>query len=264
MPAAVRKICRLTLFIATLVVLLLLPLEREANGKTYYHVTIKAFLDPHDFSAVEWAWVTLVEIPKSQAYPEQAALAEQYGGSLRGSVLAFVRAASWRSAHSYKIKKRCKDRPSEMEISWNESWNDKVYAMGGLDNPNNPDELNFGFTTRPILLQNKRWFNPKSQTYVALGPVRMEGEAAEEIRGDFILRPVNYSDPLKHYSFCRKQWVEQYLSAFNNFHLHEEFHEDDNEIFGQKPFGPRDEKNFVYLVTRTSSRIHPNWRQQRM
>ncbi len=242
----------------------LCPLERAATAKTYYHVTLKAFLDPHDLSAVEWAWVTLVEIPKREAYPEQATLVESYGGELRGSVLAFVRAAAWRSEHSYTIDKRCKDRPAEMEISWNESWNDNVYAMGGLDNPNNPDELNFGFTTRPILLQNKRWFSPKSQTYVALGPVRMEGEAAEEIRGDFILREVNYLDPLKHYSFCRKQWVEQYLSAFNNFHLHEEFYENDNEIFGQKPFGPRNEKNFVYLVTRTSSRIHPNWRQQRM
>ena len=264
MPAPVITLFRRSLLVVTFGIMLLFPLEREANGKTYYHVTIKAFLDPHDFSAVEWTWVTLVEIPKRQAYPEQAALAERYGGSLRGSVLAFVRAAAWRSEHSHKIKKRCKDRPSEMVISWNESWNDKVYAMGGLDNLDNPDELNFGFTTRPILLENKRWFDPKSRSYVAVGPVRMEGEAAEEIRGNFILRPVNYIDPLKHYSFCGKQWVEQYRSAFNNFHIHEEFYVGDNEIFGQKPFGPNDEKNFVYQVICTSSRTHPNWKQQRM
>lgn len=254
------SLTRFPLLLLTLGALLLFPFEREANGKTYYHVTLKAFLDPPNLSAVEWAWVTLVEIPKSQAYPEQAALAESYGGSLRGSVLAFVRAAAWRSDHSYALDKRCKDRPAEMEISWHESWSDKVYAMGGLDNPNNLDELNFGFTTRPILLQNKRWFDPKSRSYVALGPIRMEGEAAEDIRGDFILRPVNYLDPLKHYSFCEKQWVEQYLSAFNHFHLHEEFYDGDNEISGQTT----GKKHVVYHVLRTSSRLHPNWRQQRI
>ncbi len=236
------------------------PQERAAAANTYYHVTLKAFLDPHDNSAVEWAWVTLVEIPKTEAYPEQAALIERYGGELRGSVLAFVRAAAWRSDHKYTLDKRCKGKPAEMEISWHESWNDKVYAMGGLDNPNNPDELNFGFTTRPIFMQNKRWFDPKSRSYVALGPVRMEGEAAEEIRGDFILRPVNYRDPLKHYSFCNKQWVEQYLSVFNHFHLHEEFYDEYDEIFGQTV----EKKHVVYQVLRTSSRVHPHWKRQRM
>lgn len=236
----------------------LFPLEREAMAKTYYHITLKAFLDPQDLSAVEWAWVTLVEIPKREAYPEQAALVESYGGELRGSVLAFVRGAAWRSEHNYTIDKRCKDRPAEMKISWHESWNDKVYAMGGLDNPNNPDELHFGFTTRPILLQNKRWFDPKSRSYVALGPVRMAGGSAEEIRGDFLLRPVNYLDPLKHYSFCGKQWVEQYLSVFNHFHLHEEFYEEDDEIIGQTT----GKKHVVYQITRTRSRAHPNWKQQ--
>ena len=247
------------IFVASLLsALFLVPFKRDTVAKTYYHVTLKAFLDPHDLSAVEWSWITLVEIPKREAYPEEAALVESYGGELRGSVLAFVRAAAWRSEHSYTIDKRCKDRPAEMKISWHESWNDKVYAMGGLDNPNNPDELNFGFTTRPILLQNKRWFDPKSRSYVALGPIRMAGEAAEEIRGEFILRPVNYQDPLKHYSFCGKQWVEQYRSVFNHFHLHEEFYDEDNAIIGQTV----GKKHVVYTVTRTLSRTHPNWKRQ--
>ncbi|MCW8795728.1 MAG: hypothetical protein OQK67_01530 [Chlorobium sp.] len=248
------------LIAALLLACILFPFQREVTAKTYYHVTLKAFLDTHDVSAVEWAWVTLVAIPKSEAYPEEAALAESYGGSLRGSVLAFVRAAAWRSDHSYAIEKRCKGRTSEMKISWNESWNDNVYATGGLDNPNNPDELHFGFTTRPIFLQNKRWFDPMSRSYAALGPVRLEGEAAEEIRGNFILRPVNYRDALKHYNFCGKQWVEQYRSEFNHFHLHEAFYDGDNEIFNQT-IG---KKHIVYQVLRTSSRIHPNWKQQRM
>ncbi len=248
------------LFILTFAAALLLASEKRAVAETYYHVTLKAFLDPRDLSAVEWAWVTLVEIPKREAFPDEAALAERYGGSLRGSVLAFVRASAWRSEHRYAIEKRCKDRPAEMKISWNESRSDRVYAMGGLDNPDNPDEINFGFTTRRIFLENKRWFDPESRAYVAVGPVRMEGEAAEEIRGDFILRPVNYLDPLKHYSFCGKQWVEQYRSVFNHFHLHEEFLDGDNDIFNQTV----GKKHVVYQIIRTSSRTHPNWKEQRM
>ncbi|ASQ91536.1 hypothetical protein CHL67_00465 [Prosthecochloris sp. GSB1] len=248
------------MFFLTLTVVLLFPFEKEADAETYYHVTLKAFLDPRDHSAVEWAWITLVEIPKRSAFPDEAALAERYGGSLRGSVLAFVRASAWRSRHRYAIEKRCKDRPAEMEISWEESMAERVYAMGGLDNPNRPDEINFGFTTRRILMENGRWFDPESRTYVAVGPVRMEGDAAEEIRGEFNLRPVNYLDPLKHYSFCGKRWVEQYRSAFNHFHLHDEFLDGDNDIFNQTV----GKKHVVYRIVRSASRDHPYWEQQRM
>ena len=260
MPIASTGRFRFIPIIPILVALLLFTCEKEAPAATYYHLTLKAFIDPDDNSAVEWAWVTLVAIPKQEVYPDLAATAAAHGGSLRGSVLAFVRAAAWRSEHKKTIEKRCDDRPANMEISWMESWSDRVYAMGGLDNPDNPDEINFGFTTRRILLENKRWFDPESRTYVAVGPIRMEGEAAEEIRGDFILRPVNYLDPLKHYSFCGKQWVEQYRSVFNHFHLHEEFLDGDNDIINQTT----GKKHVVYQVIRTSSRTHPNWKEQRM
>ncbi len=240
---------------------LLLPYGRcEAGPKTYYHFTLKAFLDPHNLNAVEWAWVTLVEVPKTEAYPQEAALIESYGGSLRGSVLAFVRGSAWRSEHSYTLDKRCKDRPAEMKISWHESWSDRVYAQGGLENPNNLNELHFGFTTRPILRSNKRWYDPKSRAYVVAGPVRMGGAAAEEMRGEYTLRPVNYRDALKHYSFCGKDWVKQYRSKFNHFHLHEEFLDGYDDIFNQTT----GRKHVVYQVIRSSSRTHPNWKAQRM
>ena len=254
------------LLLALLIVLLTTSV---VSAKTYYHVTVKAFLDPHDNSAVEWAWVTLVEIPKSLAYPREAALAQSHGGSLRGTVLGLVRAEAWRSSHSYTMDKRCKDRPSEMVKSWGESWGDGVYAQGGHDNPNNMNEINFGFTSRPIFLENGRKFDPKNRAYVVAGPPVVEGSPSEEIRGSFSLRAVNYLDPLKHYEFCGKRWVKQYRSPIGHFHIHEEF--DDvpdpvlhNTIFGQKRFGPRDENNFVYQIFRSSSREHPHWKRQEM
>lgn len=44
----------------------------HAADKNYLHFTFKAFLDEHDRNAVEWAWVTLVEIPREKAFPNEA------------------------------------------------------------------------------------------------------------------------------------------------------------------------------------------------
>ncbi len=247
-----------------LALLMVLLTTSVVSAKTYYHVTIKAFLEPHNPNVAEWAWVTLVEIPKSQAYPREAVLAERHGGSLRGSVLGLVRAEAWRSSHSYSLDKRCKDRPAEMVKSWEESWGDGVYAQGGHDNPNNMNEINFGFTTRPIFLENGSRFDPMSRYYVIAGPPRVGGSPSEEMKGSYKLKAVNYQDPLLHYEFCGRRWVKQYRSAISHFHIHEEFEPGENEIFGQKPFGPQDRNNFVYLITRSSSREHPHWKRQEM
>lgn len=252
----------LTIYLG-LVLLFILPAS-SVFAKTYYHITIKAFLEPRDPNVAEWAWVTLVEIPKKQAYPREAALAKSYGGSLRGSVLGLVRAEAWRSSHSYSLDKRCKDRPAEMVKSWSESWGDGVYAQGGHDNPNNMNEINFGFTTRPILLENGRWFDPMSMAYVIAGPPVVDGAASVEIKGSYKLRAVNYQDPLLHYQFCGRNWVKQYRSPIGDFHINEEFLDGENDIFGTKPYGPRDEKHFVYQIIRSSSSEHPHWKRQEM
>jgi len=248
--------------VLTLTVALLFPFEKEADAETYYHVTLKAFLDPHDLSAVEWAWVTLVEIPKRVAFPQEAAIAERHGGSLRGSVLALVRASTWRSSHEKNIDMRCSGRPAEMHISWEESWSEKVYVMGGLDNPQNPDAISFGFTTRRIFRENRRWFDPESQVYVVAGPPAIAGGASEEMRGSYPLRSVNYLDPLKHYSHCSRRWVEQYLSVFNHFHFRDVFEPGYNDIFTQRQAGPHNTVNIVCQVIRTPERQHPHWQEQ--
>jgi hypothetical protein len=246
-----------------LALMLTLPVSQAFSG-TYYHITIKAFLEPSDPNIAEWAWVTLVEIPKSRAYPREAAMIERMGGSLRGSVLGLVRAEAWRSSHSYSLDKRCKDRPAEMVKSWSESWGDGVYAQGGHDNPNNMNEINFGFTTRPILLESGRWFDPMSRAYVVAGPPEVGGAPSVKMKGSYKLRPVNYQDPLLRYAFCGRNWVKQYRSPIGNFHINEEFLDGENDIFGTKPYGPRDEKHFVYQIIRSSSREHPHWKRQEM
>ena len=234
----------------------------SARAETYYHITLKAFLEPADNSVVEWAWATLVEIPKERAFPEQAALVAQYGGSLRGSALGMVRASAWRSSHSKNIDMRCNGRASQMTISWQESASEQVYIMGGLDNPDDPNQINFGFTTRTILMENGRWIDPMGRTYVVAGPPVMEGVQAEEMRGSYLLRPVNYLDPLKHYSHCGRNWTEQYLSVFNHFHFRDFFEINENDIFTQRGFGPRNENNIVCQIIRSPSRAHPHWKEQ--
>jgi hypothetical protein len=252
------------LYRLTMILLFVLSFSQPASAKTYYHITVKAFLDPNNFSAVEWAWVTLVEIPKRQAFPEEAALAERYGGSLRGSALALVRADVWRSSHRFSVENRCNDRPSEIVISWEESWGDRVYAGGGLDNPNNPDAINVGFTTRPVLREDARWFDPSSQAYVVVGMPAPAGSPAVEMRGDVMLRSVNYIDPLKKYEHCGKRWTEQYLSAFNHLHIRDEFPDGGNEIFAQRQLAPGGDTHIVYQIIRSSSSDHPHWRRREM
>jgi hypothetical protein len=252
-------------FLALLALALILTLPcSPAFSKTYYHITVKAFLEPHDPNIAEWAWVTLVEIPKKQAYPREAAMAERLGGSLRGSVLGLVRAEAWRSSHSYSLDKRCKDRPAEMVKSWSESWGDGVYAQGGHDNPNDMNEINFGFTTRPILRENGRWFDPMSRAYVVAGPPAVAGSPAIKMKGSYKLRAVNHQDPLLHYEFCGRRWVKQYRSPISNFHINDVFLEGGNDIFGTKPFGPGDRNHFVYQIIRSTSREHPHWKRQEM
>lgn len=236
----------------------------SAEAEMYYHVTVKAMREPSDPDDCEWAWVTLVEIPKSRAYPSEAALAQRYGGSLRGSVLALVRADAWRSSHRHTSEVRCNGRRSEMVVTWRESRGERVYATGGLDDPNDPDKINFGFTSREILDDNGRWFDPRSAAYVVAGvPVPAGGEPVE-MRGDYHIRAVNYLDPLKHYERCGKRWVEQFISALDNFHLSTSFEPGENELFGQTLTSPARKRIYVYQIIRSASRDHPHWRQTTM
>jgi hypothetical protein len=250
----------------------------QAADKNYLHFTFKAFVDAHDRSAAEWAWVTLVEIPRDKAYPEEARVIRSAGGELKGHVFGLVRASAWRSRHRYTLKTRCHDKPADHEIFWNESWSEQVFAGGQYNRPyirrlpNGTEyavgnEIRFGFTTRPVLLENATWFDPKGASHVFVGPIGAGGAPAEEVRGHFGVKSANYEDPLEHHRRCGDAWVEQYRTAFEHFehqNLLEQIPDGENESFGQLGYGPHDEKTIVYQIISSHSREHPHWKRQEM
>lgn len=241
-----------------------LLLSTAASAKTYWHFTFKAFVDPNDNSAVEWAWVTMVEMAKEQAFPEEAATVRRYGGRLEGIIFAFVRGAAWRSDHRYTRDTRCHDRPAKKEIFWRASESESVYAGGQI---NNDGTFQFSFTTRPVLMENGTWFDPKGRAHAFAGPIRMNGEPEEEMRGNFHVRGINYKDALEHHRRCGNAWVKQYKSALLHFQhqrLRDRLIPGENGVFGQRLWGPNDSKLIVYDVRVSNSHLHPHWKRQEM
>ena len=72
-----------------------------AGPKVYWHFTVKAFVHRPDLIAGEWSWATMVEMDKAKAFPDEAETAWGAGGTLQGTVFAFVRDAAGRSADRY-------------------------------------------------------------------------------------------------------------------------------------------------------------------
>jgi len=255
-----------TVFLAVVVLCLVLslPAGAMAGPKIYWHFTIKAFVDMPDTNAFEWAWVTMVEYDKPKAFPAEAEVAEEYGGKLEGTILAFVRGTAWRGAHRYQRDATCNGRPSKSETFWGASESDSVYAMGQLLESHPVYSFRFGFTNRRILLQDGTWIDPRNQANVFTGAINVEGGVHEETRGDFYLQVVNYRDNLEHHRRCGKAWVEQYLTGFRGFHIVEERPAIGEYIFGQTLEGPSSKTHFVYRVDRSTSPEHPLWKQKTM
>ena len=246
-----------------------------AASKTYWHFTVKAFVDLPDTNGVEWAWITMVEYDAAKAYPAEAGVAAEYGGELKGTVFAFVRGAAWRSAHRYFRDATCNGRPSKSETFWESSESDSVFAMGQLISsrpfrglpgtvPPEPDSFRFGFTKRRILRPDGTWFEPESQANVFTGAINVEGRPREETRGDFYFQVVNYPDNLEHHRRCGKAWAEQYVSVFRSFHIVDSIPAFGGYVFGQKSLHPGSRKRFVYHVERSASPDHPRWKQRTM
>jgi len=251
------------------------PASPAAGAKIYWHFTIKAFVDLPDTNGVEWAWITMVEYDASKAYPAEAEVAAEYGGELKGTVLAFVRGAAWRSAHRYFRDATCSGRPSKSETFWESSESDSVFAMGQLISsrpfrglpgtvPPEPDSFRFGFEKRRVLRPDGTWFEPESQANVFTGAINVEGRPHEETRGNFYFQVVNYPDNLEHHRRCGKAWAEQYVSVFRTFHIVDSIPAFGGYVFGQKSLHPGSRIRFVYHAERTVSPVHPNWRLEIM
>lgn len=151
-----------------------------------------------------------------------------------------------------------------MVVTWRESRGDLVYAMGGLNDPDDSNKISFGFTNRNILDEHGRWFDPRSRAYAVAGIPVAAGSEPVEMKGDYLLRPVNYIDPLKQYSRCGKRWVEQFTSALDHFHVFDSFYPGSDEIFGQSGSSPGGDRLYVYQIIRSASAEHPHWQRQEM
>lgn len=259
-----------------LLAVIILFLTGTAGPKTYWHFTFKAFVHLPETRAVEWAWVTMVEYDRPKAYPSEAETIRQAGGVLRGTVLAFVRGAAWRSSFRYEKDVLCNDGPSKEQVYWEESESDSVFCIGEFFEPRpyhdgsgrvtlGPEKFRLGFTTRKFLQEDGRWLDPKSQAQVFVGPIGGDGRTAERMKGRPHLQPVNYGDVLKHFRRCGHAWAENYLTAFGHFQ-HDPL-EDIIPDVGQSNWGAVNsgagvKNQILYDVYRTTSREHPHWKQK--
>jgi len=269
------SLCCLLSFLISLVLVHAAPAEADDTSKIYWHFIFKAFVHMPDQRAVEYAWVTMVEMPKEKAFPEEAVTARRHGGTLEGIVFAFVRGAAWRSAHRYEVEDRCHDHPAIKAISWEESESDSVFCAGEIFEPQplrdgvtvtlGPQMFRLGFTTRKILHEDGRWEDLKNQARVFVGPIHIEGRPAEETKGRFHLQEVNYTDNLKHYQVCERAWAEPYLTAFGHF-AHQSLVDNVVDVGqsndGADNYGPDERNQILYHYDRSTSREHPYWKQR--
>jgi hypothetical protein len=241
--------------------------------KIYWHFTMKASWGE---KAQEWAWITMVEMPKEQAYPEEAAQARSLGGQLRGYILAQVRAAAFRSSFEYEIKGlRCHDQPATRKVSWNSSQSDLVFAHGQIQAPTYTPEANrsripfrFGLCNNRVLMEDGRWRQLHELVNVFVGPIRLPGQEPEEMQGEFHALGINYDDPLRHNQFCGKSWAEPletpltYLEHDNLVEVFEESPDELTTVEFKNWHGFR--VNILYYIRRSPEREHPFWKQMRM
>jgi hypothetical protein len=258
------------LFLAAISVLSL-----AAGPKIYWHFTVKAFVDLPNRDACEWAWVTMVELDRTRAFPDEAQTVRDHGGELKGTVFAFIRGAAWRSAYSYQRDNYCHGKKDKQTISWEQSDSDEAYAEGGFyssvpsrdgsgHNALYPDMFSFGFTNRTIIHEDGSREDLKARARVAVGAINVAGRPAEETRGSFPLRCVTYRDELEHHVSCEKRWVEQFVTRLRSLHVRCEIPRLDEPVFLQQSFGPHDRNLFVWEVHRTRNGEHPHWKQQTM
>ncbi len=249
-------------------------LSVTAGPKIYWHFSLKAFVHMPDTRAVEWTWVTMVEMDQAKAFPYKNEIIKEHGGTLRGTSLALVRGMAWRSAYSYQLDDRCHDRPAKKTISWEASDSESVYCGGQLFTPPPLREggtvydsvaremFRLVFTTREVLHEDGQWEFPQDQSRVYVGAVNVEGRPAVKTKGRFHLQEVNYQNDLERHESCDKTWVEQYHTAFGHYAhdgLEDFIPEVGRSVQGVTRYGPDHRNQIIYYVLRSTSREHPHW-----
>jgi hypothetical protein len=244
----------------------------QGGEKIYWHLTIKAMILPGE--AEEWAWVTFVEMGREEAFPETAEIVRKMGGDFTGfPELAQVRAAAWRSSYSYAKDRRCKDRPSKIEISWTSSWSDQVLAHCKLSTSKIPGELfrfKFGFcaTLARVLMEDGQRRGLGDLDNLIVRPIDLGRGEREELRGKFHTHAINYKDGLKHYKFCGKSWAEQFHSVLLHYTSHSlwgAFVDSYLDTEGQDAFNFHGHDIIVFTTIITNnSREHPYWKRRNL
>ena len=242
----------------------------QGGEKIYWHFMIKAMITPGQ--AEEWAWVTFVQIGKEEAFPETAEIVRKMGGEFFiYTQLAQVRAAAWRSSYSYAKDRRCKDRPSKIEISWTSSWSDQVLAHCQIIPTDHSAELfsfKFGFcaTRARVLMEDGQRRGLDDLDNLIVGPIYLGRGEREEMRGKFHTHAINYEDALTHYKFCGKSWVEQFdspLLHYTHAGLRGFVNIPSDTQQGMASFGFHGHEILVdYRIIRNNSREHPYWKQK--
>jgi len=241
----------------------------QGAEKMYWHFMIKAMIVPD--KAEEWAWVTFVQMGKEEAFPETAEIVRKMGGEFIGTQLAQVRAAAWRSSYSYAKDRRCKDRPSKIEISWTSSWSDQVLARCQLVPTKIRGELicfRFGFcaTQARVLMEDGQRRGLGDLVNLIVGPIDLGRGEREEMRGKFYTRAINYEDALTHYKFCGRSWAEQFdslLLHYTHDGLRGAFVDSLFDTEGMDGFGFHGHDIVVvFTIIRNNSREHPYWKQK--
>jgi len=184
-----------------------------AGAKIYWHFTLQAQIDVN--KAEEWLWVTMVEIAKDEVFPDLADTVKQAGGAFPGTILAHVRGAAWRSDFTYSKDRKCKGRPSKIEVSWRSSGSDLVFAHGRVLEPAK-DRLNilslfnfkFGLCDEEVLLEDGRSHDVARLVNPITGPIYHGGER-EEMPEKVRLLGITYDDMLVRYKHCGRTWTEQ-------------------------------------------------------
>ncbi|MGB5736037.1 MAG: hypothetical protein WBM40_16490 [Thiohalocapsa sp.] len=250
---------------------LLLP-PVSAGAATYWHFTL-TISDASNQEEREWAWITMKEIPRARAYPEEAAVIRRAGGRLQGTVFGLVRGAAWRAAHAETETLDCGNlfgRRGSREMFWHESESESLFAHGGI--PADGNDFSLQINARRVLRENGTWFDPQSQPTAFAGPIREAGDPEIRIKGSYSVRGINYQDPNVYYrqecpGESQRMWAKQFRSKLIQFSKGAPLRGilAGNSAFGQDFVTARGKRfQLVYEAIRSNSRAHPNWKRRSM
>ena len=267
-----------TTIVAVLIFLagLLVPSSQvfQAASNIYWHFTIWSTTE--DDKAEEWLWVTMVELSKEEVFPETAETVKGMGGVFRGTVLGHLRGAAWRNSHSYTKSRKCQSRPSQIEISWNPSWSEEVFAHGSVIPATTWMgqtaffRFKFGLSDEhtPVLMADGRRRNLSDLVHAFVGPIHLPGNEREELVGKVAAHGINYEDMFVHYKFCGRSWVEQLqtpLLHYESYNLDVAFVSSPDWEAGVDTFQWHGFPMIVaYKVVRSHSAQHPFWKEKRL